>query len=68
MFNPFRQRHAPRVVSVVSHGYTPLPANIDIPPFMRRTPAHEEQVEAQRRRAKTAINRNAGILTAGGTR
>ena len=62
MFKLFKRKPQPRVVSVrTPPEAAPLPANIDIPPFMRRTPAQESEIAALRQRGHSVLNR--GILS-----
>lgn len=63
MFNPFKRKPQPRVVSVrTPPDAEPLPANIDTPTFMRRTPEQQRAVDEMWTRTRIVLQRNRGIL------
>ena len=63
MFNLFKRHPQPRVVSVrTAPDAEPLPANIDVPTFMRRTPEQQRAVDEMWTRTRIVLQRNRGIL------
>jgi len=63
MFNLFKRKPQPRVVSVrAAPDAEPLPANIDAPTLMRRTPAEQRAVDEMWTRTRIVLQRKRGIL------
>lgn len=63
MFNLFKRKPQPRVVSVRTlPDAEPLRPDIDVPTFMRRTPSEQKAVDEMWTRTRIVLQRNRGIL------
>lgn len=63
MFNLFKRKPQPRVVSVRrAPDAEPMRADIDMPP-MRRTPEQQRAVDEMWTRTRIVLQRNRGIFT-----
>ena len=63
MFNIFKRKPQPRVVSVrKAPDADQLRPDIDVPTFMRRTPEQQKAVNEMWMRTRIVLQRNRGIL------